>query len=334
MTTRTVPTHLVLGLLRAARRRQVDTGPLLGAAGVPRSAAEGHAHVTIDQMTALTRELVLRTEDDLYGLGEPVAPGTLELMSSILIHSRDLGDLLGRLDEATRVLPNLPRLCFHRGPAESVLRADLTAFDDPEHLAAELSLAYAHRLSGWMIRRRIPLRALELAYPSPAHALEYTTMFGSRPAFESSRTAITIDSDLLAVPLTRTEADLADLMNWLRGGMFATRDYGTTPADRVRALLEADLTSEPPTPAEIAARLHISTGYLRRLLQQQRTSVSAIRDEIMRDIAIGGLLHDEPLATLAERLGFSDVSAFRRAFRRWTGSTPSAYRAGRTAAGQ
>ncbi len=46
-----------------------------------------------------------------------------------------------------------------------------------------------------------------------------------------------------------------------------------------------------------------------------------------RDAAIAGLAEGgEPIAELAARLGFSEDTAFHRAFRRWTGTTPGAYR--------
>jgi len=67
---------------------------------------------------------------------------------------------------------------------------------------------------------------------------------------------------------------------------------------------------------------------LRRQLASEGTSVRAIRDEVLRDAAVSALAHgDLPMAAIARHLGFSEASAFTRAFRRWTGSAPSDYRA-------
>ncbi|OBF11097.1 helix-turn-helix domain-containing protein [Mycobacterium sp. 852002-10029_SCH5224772] len=68
--------------------------------------------------------------------------------------------------------------------------------------------------------------------------------------------------------------------------------------------------------------------HLRGLLRADNTSQRRIRDEVLRDRAIEALVHgEETITDLAARLGFSETSAFRRAFRRWTGTPPRAYRA-------
>ncbi|MEU1025768.1 helix-turn-helix domain-containing protein, partial [Streptomyces sp. NPDC005904] len=66
---------------------------------------------------------------------------------------------------------------------------------------------------------------------------------------------------------------------------------------------------------------------LRRRLAEEDTSYQRLKDAVRRDAAIAGLVEGhEPIADLAARLGFSEDTAFHRAFRRWTGTTPGAYR--------
>ncbi|MEV4443287.1 helix-turn-helix domain-containing protein, partial [Streptomyces sp. NPDC049577] len=67
-----------------------------------------------------------------------------------------------------------------------------------------------------------------------------------------------------------------------------------------------------------------------RRLRQEGTSYRLLKDQARRDAALSSLAQGaEPIAELAARLGFSEDTAFHRAFRRWTGSTPGAYRAHR-----
>ncbi len=73
--------------------------------------------------------------------------------------------------------------------------------------------------------------------------------------------------------------------------------------------------------------LAVSPPHLRRLLRQEGTSLGRLREEVLCDLAIAGLRRGEPVDDLSARLGFSEPSAFRRAFKRWTGNTPRAYRA-------
>lgn len=78
------------------------------------------------------------------------------------------------------------------------------------------------------------------------------------------------------------------------------------------------------TGADVAQRLFMSQSQLRRLLAAEGTSFRRLRDEHRMALAIEALRIGEPLEVLSSNLGFSDGRAFRRAFRRWTGSTPGA----------
>jgi AraC-like DNA-binding protein len=82
-------------------------------------------------------------------------------------------------------------------------------------------------------------------------------------------------------------------------------------------------------PEEVAARLAVSTPTLRRRLAAEGTSFQQIRDQLRRDVAIAALAAGAvSIEDLARQLGFSEPSAFHRAFRRWTGSAPRSYQPG------
>jgi len=58
----------------------------------------------------------------------------------------------------------------------------------------------------------------------------------------------------------------------------------------------------------------------------EHTSFQRVRDTLRRDVAVSALARgDASIEALSERLGFSEPSAFHRAFRRWTGATPRSY---------
>ena len=103
------------------------------------------------------------------------------------------------------------------------------------------------------------------------------------------------------------------------------RDSRLTP--RVRQAIETQLPQGDPDPAAIAKRVGMSLRNLQRKLAEEGTSFQALLDETRAGMARGYL--DEARYSVSEityLLGFSGVSNFSRAFKRWTGQSPSAYR--------
>jgi AraC-like DNA-binding protein len=202
---------------------------------------------------------------------------------------------------------------------------------DPDHFQAETLLVVAHRFAGWLIRRRIPLRRVELAYAAPPHVLEYDLLFGAPCRFGAETTALVFDSALLNEPLLQDEAGIAAFLRRAPQDLLARIDYGSTTAARVRRLLGQSFPGPGllPTESELAERLAVSPQTLRRQLAAESTSFQHIRDQMRRDHAIAALAEGRtPIERISEQLGFSEPSAFHRAFKRWTGSTPRAYHPG------
>jgi AraC-like DNA-binding protein len=107
----------------------------------------------------------------------------------------------------------------------------------------------------------------------------------------------------------------------------SVREKGGSAAEPVRRILERGLGGDWPSSEQVAARMSVSLQHLRRRLREEGTSISQIREKILKDAAIASLARgDEPVSKLSARLGFSEPSAFRRAFRRWTGRPPGAFR--------
>ncbi|MFC0531562.1 AraC family transcriptional regulator [Phytohabitans kaempferiae] len=328
-----LPRIVVQRLLRIAERRGLDPALLLRRTGIPADAVRGGVvPVTVAQAAELTQDLWILTGDELFGLGPPAPLGSFQLVMRSVIHVADLREGLKRLASASHVLPGLTPLSVEIDGALCRIEIDTSRLDDPDHLVAELLLTLIHRVLGWLGGRRIPLRSVELPWPAPDYAAQYETVFGVTPTPGADRLALAFDAALLRTPVVRDEQELANYLNDQPRVWFATRDYGVTVADHVRRILEQGLRGHWPTSDEIATRLNVSTQHLRRLLRQHGTSVGQIKQEILRDAAVASLRRgDESVESLATRLGFSEASAFRRAFRRWTGRSPAEFRTSRRA---
>jgi AraC-like DNA-binding protein len=97
--------------------------------------------------------------------------------------------------------------------------------------------------------------------------------------------------------------------------------------ERIRTLMKGELNGGDASLEVVAERLGMSARTLQRKLQASGTSHQELLDEMRRDLAVRYLR--EPgmaVCEVAYLLGFSESSAFHRAFKRWTGTTPSEFR--------
>lgn len=344
--TRSVAIHHVRASLRGAERHGADITALLEQAAIPPRLLEVPlARVSPRQFARLTKAVWQALDDELQGLGpQPLKVGTFAMMCHAVVHcSPDLRSALERGSAFYRLFPGGPRFHLEEKPADEGLAEekpaegthearvvfDLTAFDDPDHYLAESATVVTHRFAGWLIRSRINLIRVEFSHPAPRHALEYDLLYGAPCSFRAPRTALVFDRAVLDRPVLQDEAELRAFLRRAPGDVLARLDYGSTAAAQVRRLLGQSLPDRMPDPQAVAARLAMSAQTLRRRLAAEGTSFQRIRDQLRRDVAIAALATGTvSIEDISQRLGFSEPSAFHRAFKRWTGSAPRSYQPG------
>ncbi|WP_216216013.1 AraC family transcriptional regulator [Amycolatopsis aidingensis] len=331
----TVPAHYVEAALLGARRRGLDVAELLARAGISPVLATARAVVSVQQFTAVVRVLIEALDDEFLGRArQPVPRGAFAVMCQSAVHAEHLAGALARMCRFYRLLPGTPELRLVRDQREARFECAVDPAADPDRFLSESVLRLACHFSGWLIGGRARLRGVELPYPAPEHAGDYPLTFGCPIRFDAEGPALVFEPGSLEAPVVQDERALRGLLLGSPSELvYGRADTGASVADQVRRILERSLGGEVATPAEVAARLRISQQTLRRRLARERTSFADIRAELFRDVAISMLTAGKgSVSSLAERLGFSEPSAFRRAFKRWTGATPSSFHPGKRAA--
>ncbi|HET7691237.1 MAG TPA: AraC family transcriptional regulator ligand-binding domain-containing protein [Nocardioidaceae bacterium] len=329
MSDRTLPVNLVQATVAFALRQGWDVGAMLERVGFsPLLLAEGKARVTERQLVRLLRELWAETGDELLGVGSaPLPRGSFRLLLYAVLGGGDLGTALERQQGFIKAFPALP-VDVVRGPQETSIVIRLgDPESDPDQLLALTGLMASHRVIAWGIRQRFPLLRVELPVAEVTHARTVEQLFGA-PLVLGAAPAIVFASALLARPLMRTEQEIDEFVARAPRDLLTLPRYDVSTSDRVRRIIEPALRSgDWPSAEDAARRLSVSPQTLRRRLSDEGTSFREVSDEVRRDAAVVSLVAGkESVADLAARLGFSEPSAFTRAFRRWTGSTPGAYR--------
>ncbi|MFC4376869.1 AraC family transcriptional regulator [Nocardia halotolerans] len=329
----TIPMRFFRATVESMMKRGLDVEQALRGAGLDwRRYAEDRARMTPEQTSGVVRALWKQTDDELLGLGpRPVARGTLRLAGLTVIHTRDLRTALARMLEMATVATGIR---WTQSSDETGL-VTISSETQP-HARIDPFVAFAlaggvHRFAGWLIGAPIMLRSLEFPFDAEYLADDYGTIFGVRPTFRASRIAMSFDAALLTKPVVRDEADLKRFLRDSPGALFYAHQQVATTAARVRTIMERNPNGPWLGAEELARRLSISAPHMRRLLRAEGTTQRRIQEEILRDRAVEALVHgDESIADLAARLGYSEASAFRRAFHRWTGSAPIDYRTTRS----
>jgi AraC-like DNA-binding protein len=151
-------------------------------------------------------------------------------------------------------------------------------------------------------------------------------------AFGQDERSLTLPAAVVDATLPTANRNLAGLLDRVLAEELARLDR-TNVVARCRALLLERLAGGEVTATEAARRLAMSRRTLHRKLADEGTTWQQLVDETRRDIAMR-MIEDprRPIGEITFELGFSQQSAFARAFRRWAGTSPTQYRASLPAA--
>ncbi|HSW14738.1 MAG TPA: AraC family transcriptional regulator [Solimonas sp.] len=309
-------------------------GPVLAALDVPEAAlADADRRVSRLRFNAALERAIEQTGDPFVGLhaGERVRPA----------HYGVLGYLMMSCNTSRQIIESHQR--WHQLVMQGVevdyeetgelLRLRETQLPLPGLLtrpAGECHAASMLSFARWILGRQFRPVDMAFPYPQPPALEEYQRIFQCRLEFDAPCFSLAIHNGALDWPLPQADPELRQMME-AKAARRAT-ELGLEPdpfMGQLRRILAAQLTQQLPDMDSVAAAMNISARTLQRRLGERQTHFKGLLDDTRRDLAIGYVRDLQlSLVEVAFLLGFSEQSAFSRAFRRWTGTTPGEYRAG------
>ena len=154
----------------------------------------------------------------------------------------------------------------------------------------------------------------------------YRHFYGCPIHFETNEDSFLLSRRVADEPLPTANRQLAGTLDSILTSQLAALDRDNIPARCKSSLLE-EITSGEVSEEYIARRLHMSRRTLQRKLAESNTTYQKLVDDTRRDLALRYM--EDPRNSITDvtfLLGFSGQSAFTRAFNRWTGMSPTAYR--------
>jgi AraC-like DNA-binding protein len=329
-----VPTALVPRLLSFATARGASAAELARSVGIDDDVDAEEIAVAPATLRALFDAVASATGEPLLGIrlasaADPssrYAPVELAVRSSAtlrealaclaryapLIHPEITAELLED-GETARWLLTHPRQAGGIGP-------------HADHYAVAVVISRAREVC----EAPPPVVAVSFAHARPRDVAPIHRFFGTRSlTFGSETSELVLPARALDARIASHDRRLLVTAKDLADGALARH----SPRARTSSLVAAKLPTLLPDRATIRAvakELAVSVRTLQRRLDEEGTTFLEVLDGVREEIARASLRRsDEPLALLAERLGFSDLATFTRAFKRWTGQPPGMFRRGR-----
>ena len=325
----TVSMSWVNTVLDAAARQGVAREALLTQAGIALDDLQ-QERWPIDHITRLWRAAVRATQDAGFGLkaGSQVGPANFNVVGELLQTSASLREAIAAVQKYQRLISDGGRFQMVAGAQASWLiyhpRQGALAFS-PHQVEAVLAavLSFIGGAMGTVVR---PLQ-VQFSQPRVGLLAGYREVFACPVAFEQAFSGLLLDNALLDAPLLRADQRRAREHQRAAAARMADLTQGGALAQELRAWMIATLASRVPTRAEAAQALGVSERTLARRMQAQGLSFTALLDGVRRDAALQAVTDStRALADIGLALGFAEPAVFWRAFRRWTGCTPQAWR--------
>lgn len=184
------------------------------------------------------------------------------------------------------------------------------------------TLSIIHRFSGKSI---FPSRAF-FKYPAPKDERDYKSVLKTNLYFNAAENYLEFPASLADLSVASYNVTLYREFERLAEEKLKSIQTYTSFEARIKQLVLSAIDGPLPTIDQVATQLHCSTRTLQRKLRQEGTTYQLILENIRKDLAIHFLQkRQNKLSEIAGFLGYADQRVFRRAFKRWTGQTPSTY---------
>jgi AraC-like DNA-binding protein len=326
----TVPAHHLRVVLDTATEKGAPATEICSAVGLDaRLLDDMEARVPLEVASDLYDECARRAADDAFGL-----------------HVAERSDYFAfdALGLAISTKENIREAFEHLGPAITALhgtRMELDIVGQQAHLAIQLPEENVrpcrHRTEAYMARvvrmielatgTRPQLRRVTFRCERPSSVSEHERVFAAPLLFGAPRNEIAMDRSILDAPLVRADPHLSQVLDQHVRDLAARMPAVQAVADRVRRYVRDAFPRGDAGIESIGKRMGMGARTLQRWLRDEGTSHRQIVEQVRHELALRYLVETRmPIKEVAVFLGYSELRAFYRAFERWTGLAPAAYR--------
>lgn len=328
----TVAAAVTARLIQHAAANGVPLGGLLARVGWPSPVAPNmDARIPFEVHWSVWRHVHQEGVPGDFGLtfGDSFELDHLGVLGMLMTHSATVEDAMAQQTRFQRLLLDVPFRVTRLAPRKLVIEHPPlpVAMQLPHMIVA--GLAYWMKLLRMLVRERVDALCVELPHPPLASPHRYRATFGVHPRFDAPRILLELDRAWWSAPVRAHPSGLEAYLSARATSLLAQLPKRGERLDVVREYIADELRhGRHPTLAGAAKRLSTSTRTLQRALRAAELSYDALLDETRQRLSIEYLGDDRlTVGEVAVVLGYSEPATFYRAFKRWTGVPPGAYRA-------
>jgi AraC-like DNA-binding protein len=298
-------------------------------AGFPQDVIQQlNTRVTRDQIVKLYQIVASTTGDEMMGLWtRPIRSGALEILCTTMIEASSIRTAVHRFTRFWNlVLDDFNLQMLEENDSITVQLIPSRTANTTHRFGHALLLKLTHGLASWLANRELALQHVGFAFPRPPFAEDYSILFPASIGFGEVYSSIRLARKAGALRIERRISDVSDFL------IRAPRDWIFTSFDEhaLQLKIRELLSSSPRTDCTLeqaANAVNMSPRTLIRKLAADNLSFQDIKDGFRRDLAIRELTRaSKSLDDISYEMGFSSSTVFHRAFKKWTGVTPSTYR--------
>ena len=252
------------------------------------------------------------------------------LVYHIMRASQSLGDSLGKCVKYQRLLSDAAnvRLDVHGGRAEFVFNLRHSGVPPTRH-QMEFWLANIVGHLSDLTGKKFRASEIRFQHEAPHLRQEYDHVFSCKVKFGARNNSVLIPVEQLVVPVVCANDEVSQLLCGRANALLGLLQQESMTLKVRRALcLELEVSDcLSPNIQRVSKRLALSPRTMQRRLAEDGTTFANLVDDVRKGFALASIGDtDEPIAEVGYRLGYSEISCFYRAFKRWTGVTPGSFR--------
>jgi AraC-like DNA-binding protein len=324
----TVSMPFLRGILDGAKALGLDPTKILAASGIDGSLLEEpDERVARKIMYELWAEIEEQSGDDAVGLhiAEHTKQGAFAVLDYAVRNSPTLREGYRRIERYSHLLHDGVDIVFEVTDSTATL-----SFHEPDQSPRHIA---EWAVCSWLIIGRQMLgeswlpREISFQHPRPASVREHQWIFGAPVNFDRHRNELVLDPVLLDREVVDADLRLSTVISRYAQQLWEQLPRAESHLDQVRQGIARELRGGEATLESVAKRMHMHPRTLQRKLKAEGASFKQVLDETRCELAKKHL-SDSSIAIeeAAFLLGYSEPSAFSRAFKRWTGLSPGEYR--------